>query len=95
MVCLPQILLGPFLNTLSQIIPQIFIKTAGKILQKVAHFANTIIKSAGKLLEQCPPTFGFDIVDFGRMHQPHKIVQYTQTICRPLPTNCLSVFNHF
>ena len=95
MVCLTTNLLGPFLNTLSQIIPQIFIKTAGEILQKVAHFVNTITKSVVELLEQCPPTFGFNIVDFGRMRQPHKIVQYTQTNCRLLPTNCLNVFNHF
>ena len=26
--------------------------------------------------------------------QPHKIVKHTQTICRLLPTNCLSVFDH-
>ena len=29
------------------------------------------------------------------MRQPHKIVKYTQTIRRLLPTNCLSVFDHF
>ena len=28
-------------------------------------------------------------------HQPHKKVKHTQTICRLLPTNCLSVFDHF
>ena len=27
--------------------------------------------------------------------QPHKLVKHTQTICRLLPTNCLSVFDHF
>ena len=27
--------------------------------------------------------------------QPHKMVKYTQTIRRLLPTNCLSVFDHF
>ena len=27
--------------------------------------------------------------------QPHKMAKHTQTICRLLPTNCLSVFNHF
>ena len=27
--------------------------------------------------------------------QPHKTVKHTQTIRRLLPTNCLSVFNHF
>ena len=27
--------------------------------------------------------------------QPHKIVKRTQAICRLLPTNCLSEFNHF
>ena len=27
--------------------------------------------------------------------QPHKMVKHTQTICRLLPTNCLSVFDHF
>ena len=27
--------------------------------------------------------------------QPHKIVKHTQTIRRLLPTNCLSVFDHF
>ena len=26
---------------------------------------------------------------------PHKIVKHTQTIRRLLPTNCLSVFDHF
>ena len=25
----------------------------------------------------------------------HKMVKHTQTICRKLPTNCLSVFDHF
>ena len=29
------------------------------------------------------------------MHQAHKMVKYTQTICRLLPVNCLSVFVHF
>ena len=28
-------------------------------------------------------------------HQPHRVVKYAQTICRMLPTNCLSVFDHF
>ena len=27
--------------------------------------------------------------------QPHKMVKHTQTICRLLPTNCLSLFGHF
>ena len=27
--------------------------------------------------------------------QLHKMVKHTQTICRLLPTNCLSVFDHF
>ena len=27
--------------------------------------------------------------------QPHKMVKYTQTICRLLLTNCLSVSDHF
>ena len=27
--------------------------------------------------------------------QPHKMVKHTQTIRRLLPTNCLSVFDHF
>ena len=27
--------------------------------------------------------------------QPHKMVQHAQTIHRLLPTNCLSVFDHF
>ena len=27
--------------------------------------------------------------------QPHKMVKHTQTICRLLPTNCLSAFDHF
>ena len=27
--------------------------------------------------------------------QPNKMVKHTQTICRLLPTNCLSVFDHF
>ena len=27
--------------------------------------------------------------------QPHKMVKYTQTICRQQPTSCLSVFGHF
>ena len=27
--------------------------------------------------------------------QPHRMVKHTQTICRLLPTNCLSVFEHF
>ena len=27
--------------------------------------------------------------------QPLKIVKHTQTICRLLPKNCLSVFDHF
>ena len=27
--------------------------------------------------------------------QPDKMVNYTQTICRLLPTNCLGVFDHF
>ena len=27
--------------------------------------------------------------------KPHKMVKYTQTICRQKPTNCLSVFDHF
>ena len=29
------------------------------------------------------------------MHQPHKMVRDTQTICQQKPTNCLSVFDHF
>ena len=29
------------------------------------------------------------------MRQPQKMVKRTQTIRRLLPTNCLSVFNHF
>ena len=28
-------------------------------------------------------------------HQPHKMVKHTQTICWLLPTDCLSVFDHF
>ena len=28
-------------------------------------------------------------------HKPHKIVKHTQTIRRLLPTNCLSVLDHF
>ena len=28
-------------------------------------------------------------------HQLHKMVKHTQIICRLLPTNCLSVFDHF
>ena len=28
-------------------------------------------------------------------HKPHKMVKHTQTIRRLLPTNCLSVFDHF
>ena len=27
--------------------------------------------------------------------QPHKMIKHTQTIRRLLPTNCLSVFDHF
>ena len=27
--------------------------------------------------------------------QPNKMVKHTQLICRLLPTNCLSVFEHF
>ena len=27
--------------------------------------------------------------------QPHKMVKHTQAICRLLPMNCLSVFDHF
>ena len=27
--------------------------------------------------------------------QSHKMVKHTQTICRILPTNCVSVFDHF
>ena len=27
--------------------------------------------------------------------QPKKMVKHTQTICRLLPTNCLTVFDHF
>ena len=27
--------------------------------------------------------------------QPHKMVKYTQTICRHQPKNCLSVFDYF
>ena len=27
-------------------------------------------------------------------HQPHRMVKYTETICRQQPTNCLSVFDH-
>ena len=27
--------------------------------------------------------------------QPYKMVKHTQKICRLLPTNCLSVFDHF
>ena len=29
------------------------------------------------------------------MRQAHKMVKHTQTIRRLLPTNCLSVFDHF
>ena len=29
------------------------------------------------------------------MRQPQKMVKHTQTICRLLRTNCLSVFDHF
>ena len=29
------------------------------------------------------------------MRQPYKMVKHTQTICRLLPTKCLSVFDHF
>ena len=29
------------------------------------------------------------------MCQPHKMVKHTETICRLLPTNCLTVFDHF
>ena len=29
------------------------------------------------------------------MHQPHKMVKYTQTIHLLLTTNCLSVFDNF
>ena len=28
-------------------------------------------------------------------HQPHKMVKHTHTICQLLPTNCLSVLDHF
>ena len=34
-----------------------------------------------------------DVNSFKR--QPHKMVKHAQTICRLLPTNCLSVFDHF
>ena len=27
--------------------------------------------------------------------QPHKMIKHTQTIRRLLPTNCLSLFDHF
>ena len=26
--------------------------------------------------------------------QPHKMVKYSQIVCRQQPTNCLSVFDH-
>ena len=29
------------------------------------------------------------------MHQPNQMVKQSQTIRRQLPTNCLSVFDHF
>ena len=29
------------------------------------------------------------------MSSPHKMVKHTQTICRLLQANCLSVFDHF
>ena len=28
-------------------------------------------------------------------HQPHKKIKHTQTIRQLLPTNCVSVFDHF
>ena len=30
-----------------------------------------------------------------KKRQPHKMVKQTQTVRRLLPTNCLSVFDHF
>ena len=35
------------------------------------------------------------ICNFNSKRQPHKIVQHSQTIRRLLPSNCLSVFDHF
>ena len=29
------------------------------------------------------------------MRQPDKVVRHTQTVRRQIPTNCLSVFDHF
>ena len=29
------------------------------------------------------------------MHQPHKMVKHTQTICPLLPTNCLSMLDDY
>ena len=32
---------------------------------------------------------------FNPQRRPHKMLKHTQSICRLLPTNCLSVFDDF